>query len=132
MADAIRIQGLDEFRQSLAAVEPAAAIQMATQAAGAAIIADAKARVPRDSGAAQASIRGEQTPAGFTVVGGGGRAPYFGWLEYGGRLRQGPDRPRDRDGRYIGGAFKRYEPQLQPALEAALTDELESAGLEVH
>lgn len=131
MAESIRIDGLDEFVQSLAAVNADEVLRTLTESTGEAIVADAKQRIPVKSGGARASIRGEVTPEGFTVTGGGSKAPYFGWLEYGGRAGH-VDRARVTDGRYIGAAYKRREPQLTADLEAALVTAVEAAGIEVN
>jgi hypothetical protein len=66
-------------------------------------------------------------------VGGGSKAPYYPWLDFGGRVgrRHATVRPFLEHGRYIYNAYFRSRGEFEKALEGALVDVAERAGLEV-
>ncbi len=139
MADlvAVKIHGLREFRNRLKDMDRdlPKALRIAFNAAADVVVADAKPRVPFLSGDAQSSVRSASTQTKARVRGGGSRAPYYPWLDFGGRI--GPDRSVERpflpEGRYIYNAFfrKRATGEFTDAMSDALTRIGREAGLEV-
>lgn len=71
------------------------------------VVQDAKGVFPKESGRAAATIRAMPTRQGAAVKAGGKRAPYVGWVDYGGKVTQRSNprhvavRPFVREGRYI-------------------------------
>lgn len=91
---------------------------------------DASGLVPRGpSGAARASLRAD----GPRVTGGGSRAPYFGWLEFGGKtgIKRSVERRFVPGGRYIWPAFDANRKMLLGMLDSDVADTVRRAGLEV-
>lgn len=86
------------------------------------VVPSAKSRVPTRSGAAAGSIRA--TSGGNTVylVAGNAKAPYYGWLDFGGTLRpvgrrrNTQYRPKVTQGRYLYPAIAEAS---RPLVEAA-------------
>lgn len=91
MSAGIEIEGLSELQGALRKAEGDIPKVLSVFLGKAAEMTkrDAQGLVPRGpSGAARASLRvlgSSGTRPVSTVVGGGSRAPYFGWLDFGGR-----------------------------------------------
>ena len=62
------------------------------------VVDAARPKVPRRSGAAQASMKPRSTQRAAGIAVGGTKAPYYGWLEFGGTVGKG---------RVAGGAKKK-------------------------
>lgn len=135
MADAIRIQGLNEFVRSLKQIDTAIpkALRVAFNTAGQAIVTDARSNVPSKSGRARGSIKAKSTQSAFRIAGGSKSVPYYPWLDFGGKVGRNKSvrRPFKREGRYIYASYYRHRDELAPLLEDALTDAARAAGVEV-
>lgn len=140
---AVKIHGLREFRAKLKALDAdlPKALRLAFNAAADVVVADAQPRVPRLTGAARASITSRSTQTTARVKGGGSKAPYYPWLDFGGQIgnRSGKavgergKRPFLKEGRYIYDAYyrKRDSGEFVEAMSKALTKVARAAGLEV-
>lgn len=137
MADAIRIEGLREFTRSLKALDRdlPKAVRLALNEAAKLIIGYAQPNVPKRSGRAAGSIRAQSTQTVLRISAGGNRAPYYPWLDFGGRV--GPQRSIARaflpEGRILYPAYFRARDadELSPLLAKVLTQVARDAGLEV-
>ena len=134
MADEIRIEGLKEFRARLRTLDKSAPKQLrvAGNAAAGIVVDAAKPTVPVLTGRARASIRAASTQSAARVRGGGAKAPWLPWLEFGGRVgRNNSVRRRHvKEGRYIWPGFIRRREDVRSELAAALERAARSAGLE--
>lgn len=135
MAGEIRINGLKEFRAKLRAVDKTAPKQLrvAGNAAAGIVVDAAKPAVPVLKGRAKASIRSASTQSAARVRGGGNRAPYLPWLEFGGRVGRNNSvkRRHVKEGRYIWPGYIRRRGEVLNELEAALRRAASQAGLDV-
>lgn len=137
MAEPIKIEGLAEFNRSLRKLDSdlPKALRLAMNQAADVVIGYAKPRVPRRSGRAVGSIRAASTRTAVRVAAGGRKAPYYPWLDFGGRIgkRKSVRRAFLKEGRYLyAGYFKaRDSGQLQDVMTNALVDVARQAGLEV-
>ena len=135
MADAIAIDGLSQFVRNLKALdrEVPKALRLAFNAAADVVVQDARASVPSRSGKARGSVKARSTQTASRVVGGGNRAPYYPWLDFGGRVGKGKSvhRPFLKYGRYIYNSWYDNQPKYVKLLEEALLDAASSAGIEV-
>jgi hypothetical protein len=103
------------------------------------IVDDAKPRVPARSGRARASVKARSTQSQSRVVGGGNKAPYYPWLDFGGRVGRGRTGPNTgsvhrtfiRNGRYIYNAYFRNRGEYATILEASLVKIARDAGVEI-
>lgn len=97
----VDIDGLDKFDTGIRKMDSGLAktVDAITDDAASLIVTQVRPLIPRDTGRARASLRSE----GASVVAGGPKAPYYGWLDFGGRVgRSGSvSRPYRRSGRYI-------------------------------
>lgn len=134
--EAIRIKGLREFQQSLKTLDKdlPKALRVAFNNAAGMVVTDARGRVPSRTGRARGSVKAASTQTAARVRGGGRQAPYYPWLDFGGRIPRGPRRPYlAPHGRYIYNAYFRHRDsgRFQDELSKALVDVAKTAGLEV-
>lgn len=135
MTDPIQIDGLKQFSRDLKKLDNdlPKALRIAFNGAADIVVADARPGIPTKSGKAKASVKARSTRTAARVVGGGNRAPYYPWLDFGGRVGRGRSvtRPFLSDGRYIYNAFYDNSKRFGEVLEAALFDVVRQAGIEV-
>lgn len=137
MAEAISIDGLRKFSRDLKKLdnELPKALRIALNEATEVIVSDARPRVPSRSGRAKGSIKAQSTRTAARVSGGGSRAPYYPWLDFGGRVgkSRSVQRPFIKDGRYIYRAYfdNVVRDRFSEVLSKSLIKVAESAGIEV-
>ena len=135
MTTAIQVTGLKEFRRGLKTIdrELPKALRVALNDVVQLVVDDARPRVPKRSGRARGSVKARSTQSRARIVGGSARAPYYGWLDFGGRVgrRRSVSRPVLADGRYIYNAYFRHRDEMVPLFEDALVKLCRRAGLEV-
>ena len=133
MAEPIRIDGLAAFSRNLKKISDDAPkkLRLALNEAADVVVADAVRRVPRRSGRAAASVKARSTRTAVRISGGGNRAPYYPWLDFGGRTgrKRSVRRAFLPDGRYIYAAYFDKQPQFEQVLVRSLVDLVEGAGL---
>lgn len=133
--DPIRIQGLSEFRRNLRAMDQGLprALRLAGNEAANIVVDSARPTVPTRSGKAAASIKARSSQLATRVSGGGARAPYFPWLDYGGKVGRDntASRPWEPDGRYIYPAYRREKVRVEETLNAALRRIADDSGVEL-
>jgi hypothetical protein len=139
---AIKIEGFREFRQKLKAMDRdlPKAVRIAFNEAADIVVTDARARVPVLTGAARGSVKAASTQTKARIKGGGSKAPYYPWLDFGGSVGRGRTgrgtgsvhRPYlAPHGRYIYNAFFRKRGEFVDAMSDALIKIAREAGLEV-
>lgn len=135
MPDPIRIEGLREFQAALRAVDKGLPkhLRMVLNDAAQLVVKGAQALVPKRSGRAAASIRAASSQREGRVRAGGGKAPYYPWLDWGGRVgrRNSVSRPFIREGRYIYPTYKSQKGAVEDALADGLIKLARSSGLDV-
>lgn len=135
MSAELKIEGLNEFRRNLKALDNdlPKALRLAFNEAADIIVDDAKPRVPHKRGKAKASVKARSTQKFSRVVGGGNRAPHYPWLDFGGRVGRGKSvrRPFLKHGRYIYRAYFANRGEYAKVMEAELIDVAKQAGFEV-
>ena len=135
MAEAIRIEGLKEFRAGLKRLDKdlPKGIRLALNSVVDIVVDDARPRIPRRTGRAAASLKAQSTQSIARIKAGGSKAPYFPWLDFGGRTGPGKSvvRPFFKKGRYVWLSFADKRTEVTHALEGALSDVARGAGLDV-
>lgn len=138
MTDAVKIEGLREFTRGLKEMdrELPKALRLAFNSAADVIVADARGRVPSRTGRARGSIVARSTQTKARVEGGGRKAPYYPWLDFGGSVgrRRSVKRPfLGRTGRYIYTAYfrRRDSGEFQDLLMDGIKRVAHDAGIEV-
>ena len=109
VTEPIRVEGLKQFQKALKAVDKNApkGLRVALNLAAAEIIDTALPGVPRRTGRASATLKARSTQTAVRVAGGGNRAPYYPWLDFGGKVGRGGvvRRPYLKDGRYLDACY---------------------------
>jgi hypothetical protein len=141
--DPIAIEGLAKFSRNLRKLdsELPKALRVAMNQGAGLVVDFAHRNMPSRSGRARRSVKAISTRTQARVRGGGARAPYYPWLDFGGSVGRGRTgrgtgsvhRPFVRDGRYIYGGYYKLKGsgELQRVLTDALLDVVRQAGIEV-
>lgn len=135
MADPIKVEGLREFVRNLQKLDSdlPKALRVAFNQAADVVVQDARPGVPRKTGKAAASIKARSTRTAVRVVAGGNRAPYYPWLDFGGRVgkKRSVKRPFLKDGRFIYESYFKLKAsgEFERVLTKALLDVAAQAGV---
>jgi hypothetical protein len=132
--DPIKIEGLTRLNRSLREISKDAPKQLRLVGNEAAelVVDDAKPEVPTLSGTAARSVKAASTRTAAQVKAGGKRAPWYPWLDFGGRVgvNRSVKRQFIKGGRYIFPAYKDNRDQIGVKLEQGLTDLIRDSGLD--
>jgi hypothetical protein len=135
VAEVIKIEGLREFRAGLKRMDKdlPKGIRLALNSVVDIVVDDARPRIPRVTGKAANSLKSQSTQSAARIKAGGSRAPYFPWLDFGGKTGPGRsvERPFYKKGRYVWLSFADKRTEVTKALEGALSDVARGAGLDV-
>lgn len=135
MTQAMRVDGLAAFSRNLKKLntEVPKALRVALNEAAEIVLNHARPRVPRRTGRAAASLRASSTQKAVRVSAGGRKAPYYPWLDFGGRVGKGRSvrRPFLKEGRYLFPALSAKRSEFEAAVTRALIGAAGSAGIEV-
>jgi hypothetical protein len=130
----IRIEGLAQFSRALRKLDADApkGLRLAFNEAADVVIARVRPKVPTLSGRARRSVKAKSTRTQARVAVGGPSAPYFPWLDFGGRVgrRKRTVRPFIKEGRYLFPGLSESHREVQAVLERALSGVVRSSGLE--
>lgn len=133
--DPIHVTGLIELQRALKQMdgESQKQLKVVLDDVARTVASGASRRVPRKTGRAAASLRAQSSQREAKVVGGSKKVPYYGWLDFGGRIGRdkSQSRPFVKGGRYMYPAYSANRDSIQRALEASLKQLVRDAGLEV-
>lgn len=136
MSDAIKVRGLNELAKSLRRIDPELAkeLRVVLNDAAETVAVRARRKVPSRSGRAARSVKAKSTRTLARVAGGGNRAPYYPWLDFGGAVgkRNSVRRKYQPKGRYIYPEYfkARDAGEFQDTMHDGLLSVLRKAGLE--
>jgi len=139
MTEAIKIEGLKEFTRDLKRIDSdlPKLVRLANNAAANLVVDDARPRVPTGphGGRARKSVKAASTRTKSRVSGGGGRAQYYPWLDFGGKVgrRGSVKRAYKPKGRYIYRAYfqARDSGEFLEIMTKELVDVARQAGIDV-
>ena len=130
----IQVRGLRELRNALTKVDAESKdrLKAAFRHIAEHVVSSAQGKVPRRTGAAAGSIKPRSTTTGAGLAFGGTAAPYFPWLDFGGRVgrQKHTTRPFIKTGRYIYPTIKEMSPEIIKLTDEAMKDAISSAGFE--
>jgi hypothetical protein len=135
MRPVVQVQGLADFARAVRAVdkESAKALRVAMNGCATFLINKAKPKIPKRTGRAADSLKARSTQKAVRIAIGGRRAPYYPWLDFGGRT--GPHRsvvrPFQSDGRYLYPTLADSRGEFQRIMEQAIARVAQDAGLDV-
>lgn len=135
MSKPITVRGLAEFSRSLRQMDAALPkeLRVALNEAANIIVVNVQRKVPRRSGRAARSVTARSTRTLVRVSAGGPRAPYYPWLDFGGRVgrKRSVHRRFIKSGRYIYPTYSARRDEITRVMDRGLTRLARSAGLEV-
>jgi hypothetical protein len=131
----ISIDGLAEFNRGLRKLDSEApkGLRIALNGAADLLVQKTVPLIPRRSGAAAASLKAKSTRTSARVSVGGRNAPYYPWLDFGGRTgpKRSVERPFYTEGRYLYPTLRRIRPEIEQALRDGIVAVARDAGLDV-
>jgi len=135
MIEPIKVEGLAQFQRSIKKLDGdlPKVLRIALNGVAGIVVDAARAKVPRRTGRAAASLKAISTQSKARVQSGGRKAPYMPWLDFGGRVGRNRSvvRPFRKEGRYVWKALGDNRDQVTAALTEALVGVARQAGLEV-
>jgi hypothetical protein len=133
MADTVQVRGLRDYQKALRDIEPALGpeLRKALNEVAEIVASDARSLVPARSGKARSSIKAGSSQRAAQIKVGGTKAPYFPWLDFGGRVgrQKSVKRPFIQEGRYIYPTLRRRRDDVEEKLFDVLGRLAEHAGL---
>lgn len=134
VADAVKVDGLDELIKGARALPRAAERSLRTLRGDASdlVVDRTRRRMPKRTGQARRSVRRRDRGSVTEVVEGGPRAEYVPWLDFGGRTgrRHAVVRPFLANGRYLyREVVQLRRSRLDRMIGDALDDALDDAGV---
>jgi len=131
----LQVVGLNEFRKGLRDLDRSLpkTVRLALNHAADVLIGAVRPRVPRRTGRAAASLKAQSTQTVARVSVGGRQAPYYSWLDFGGRVgrRHSVKRPYITGGRYIYPTLASHGDKIRAEMLKALEAVARSAGVGV-
>jgi len=96
------------------------------------VIGHAQSRIPHITGRAAASLKPRATQKGAAIAFGGTAAPYYPWLDFGGRVgrNRSISRPFIKEGRYVYPTIRADREMIIKDVEDAVEHTAEKAGFE--
>lgn len=137
MTDPVRVEGLRELQRGLKRIstEYPKALRRALNDAAELVVDTARPQIPSRTGAARRSLKPASTQTTSRVRAGGGRVPYYPWLDFGGSVgkRKSVRRPFIKSGRYIYPAYYKLRDsgRFEQVLSDAVLGLVRDVGLEV-
>lgn len=137
MAGLVRvgIEGLTELNRSLRRLDSEApkALRLALNASADQLVRKIQTQIPKRKGKAAGSVKTASTRTEVRIRFGGPRAPYYPWLDFGGRTGRLKKtvRPFYREGRYIYPTLRRERGAFETALTEALSNLVNDVGLDM-
>ncbi len=131
----IEVEGLDDLRRSLREIDPATArgLRVGLNEIADHLIGKTTPKIPSRSGKARRSLRKRSTQKAVRIAVGGRAAPYYPWLDWGGKVGPKKSVVRDYrgDGRYLYPTLAQERSAIEGMLEDLMERIARDAGLEV-
>lgn len=132
---AVKITGLREFQAKLRVMDARLPREIRVVLNGAAdlVVEGARPLVPRRTGRAAASLKAASSQREARVAGGSGRAPYYPWLDFGGRVgrHNSIGRPFMTKGRYLFPTYEARRGEVLHTMQEGLIHLAVSSGVDV-
>lgn len=130
----IEVGGLAQLSRALKAVDNDAPKQLRIGLNEAAdlLVDRTRPKIPSVTGAARRSLVARSTRTSARVAVGGKKAPYYPWLDFGGRGRiagRPAHRPFIKEGRYVYPTLRNIRPDIEKLLQQSITTVIRNAGL---
>jgi len=137
MIEPVKIEGLKLFTKNLKKIDKdlPKMVRLALNQASDTVVDRAVPKVPVKSGRARRTLKAQSTRSAARVAAGSRKAPYYAWLDFGGRVGKNKSvvRPFKKEGRYLYKAYfeAKRSGEFDTILDKALIEVAEAAGLKV-
>jgi hypothetical protein len=129
------ITGLKEINKALRQIDSDAPKGMRVALNGCAdfLIDKVRPQIPKKTGAAARSLKARSTRTSVRIAVGGTSAPYYPWLDFGGKVGKNDSvvRPFFTEGRYIYPTFRTSKEEFTKIMDGAVMAVVVGAGLDV-
>lgn len=130
----VEVRGIREVRSALNQVDKELGRKLRDELAKVSevVLDEARPHVARRTGSAVGSMKVRKQTAGAAIAVGGNKAPYYPWLDFGGRVGRNKSVQREfvKEGRYLYPAIKRKRRVIDDMLDEMLSRLLKQAGFE--
>lgn len=131
----IKVEGLNEFTRALKKLDAdlPKLIRVANNDAANLLIQKTRQVIPSNSGKAKNSLVARSTRTSARITVGGPRAPYYPWLDFGGKTGRNKSvvRPFFKEGRYLYPTLRKYRDEIMAKQYEGMVDVARKAGLDV-
>lgn len=131
----IKVVGLNEFRKGLRGIDRGLpkTVRMVLNNVTTILIDHVRPQIPQKTGAAAASLKPQSTQSQARIAAGGPSAPWYPWLDFGGRVgkKKSVVRPYIAGGRYIFPGLAEKRADIETAMLEGLAQLASSNGIEV-
>lgn len=131
----IAVAGLSGFRKGLKGMDRdlPKSVRLALNTVAQVVVDAARPKVPSRTGAARASLKAASTQSAAKISAGGRLAPYYPWLDFGGRVgrKKATRREYINGGRYIFPTVAEKQDDIEKAMIKAVAMIAQSNGIEV-
>jgi len=135
LIEPIKIEGLAAFSRNLRKLDSdlPKGLRLASNEAGQIVVNWAQPKVPVLTGTAAGTMKTKSTRTSARVSAGSKKAPYYAWLDFGGRVgrQDSVERPFIKGGRYMYPGYAVNKDKVQRTLLEALVKVAEQAGVAV-
>ncbi len=135
MESQIKVEGLAEFSRGLRKLDKEApkGLRVALNGVADFLVQKTQPLIPRRTGAAARSLVARSTRTSARIAVGGRKAPYYPWLDFGGRTgrNRSVERPFYSEGRYLYPTLGKNRDEISDRLRVAIVAVAENAGLDV-
>lgn len=131
----ISVEGLSEFLRALRKLDAdlPKMVRLANNSAADLLITKTRPLIPARTGRARNSLKAQSTRASARISVGGPKAPYYPWLDFGGKTGRHKSvvRPFYKQGRYLYPTLSKYKEEIIALHYKAIQDVAKAAGLDV-
>lgn len=131
----LQVEGLRDMSRALRRLDQDApkALRLALNDVAQLLIDEVVPQIPRRTGKAAASLKVASSRTAARIRVGGNKAPYYPWLDFGGRTGPGKSVNRRfyKEGRYLFPTLKREREKIEGAMRRTLAGVATEAGLDV-
>ena len=134
MNEVIQVTGLRDLQRALKDFAEGTTRELATamKTIATRVADDVRGRVPVKSGTAARTVKASGTARGAAIKAGGDRAPYYQWLDFGGKVGRDRSVSRNfiRSGRYIYPSIARHHEETTRLVDDVVRTLAIKAGFE--
>ena len=131
----IGVEGLAALNRNLRKIDAEApkGLRLALNTSADEFIDKVRPKIPARTGAARASLKAASTRTAVRVKVGGPKAPYYPWLDFGGRTgkKKSVVRKFYKEGRYLYPTLRHERAAFEASIERALVGVIKDSGLDV-